>query len=208
VLLFPVRSLRGCFVWALCPYVVERLRRDLGLVSGTGITLPANPLSVTTGGALVSDDSVIGRTLVLEDDEYSVDPSTEMGTLTTALAAMLPPRAEYAHFHDRLAAHVVLVNDTDFTRLVTNGTEVVTRNKLNDRKTTTGGGGNMWVEEYVPSDTFFYSVVLAMPSRSASPLLPRGADIVGGLTALVNGKYLQIGGDETVGRGWMRFCWV
>lgn len=67
----------------------------------------------------------------------------------------------------------------------------------------------MWVEEFLPSDCVFYALALAMPPRSGNT---NGTikDVDGVLKVLddITPTLLQVGGDETVGRGWMRVrCW-
>ena len=212
LLLFPARSLKGVFVWTTCPYAIERFKRDASLVT-PGHALQA-AFTVAPGQCWVESTAVVTSSvatapLVLEDDDYSVQvKTTEMQQLRGAIKALLPKTADYAELTKRLETHLVVLNDTDFARLVVSGTDVVTRNRLNERKTTTGDGGNMWVQEYVPSDALFYSLVMAMGSRAPKPLLPRGPDVLTALQMLVGATHMQIGGDESVGRGWMRKTWV
>ncbi len=220
LLLFPVRSLQGIFVWVTCPFVLTRLTRDLAFANkAQQVSVPS--IGVTDGqGKIGTKSKLQGDPLILEEEEYSVNTAgrdTNVDTLATELQKFIPATAAYRSFLVRLSEYLVVVSDTDFQRLVSpgTGTDVVTRIKLNERKTTTGGGGNMWVEEYLPSDCLFYSLLLAMPSRSDTPSLHTGAavlDLVRDQVLekdTVNGKQvithiLQIGGDETVGRGWMR----
>jgi CRISPR-associated protein Cmr4 len=219
ILLFPVRSLQGIFVWMTCPFVLTRLARDLSLAKQNA-SIP--DFQVNDGKARVSRQSGLENPLVLEDEEYSLDPPSknpEVDTLATTLQAFFPGTAAYQQFRNRLAKYLVVLSDTDFRRLVDSGTgtDVVTRIKLNEQKTTTGGGGNMWVEEFLPSDCLFYSLLLAMPSRRKPSTLNSGTDVLNALRDNVMLKekdkqvmtlVLQIGGDETVGRGWMRLEWL
>jgi CRISPR-associated protein Cmr4 len=103
----------------------------------------------------------------------------------------------------------VVLNDADFAELTRKGTDVVTRIKLNKKKTTTGDGGNMWVEEHLPSDCLFYSVLLALNPRGSSVTVTNAAQVLEKAKKIIEArKLLQLGGDETVGRGWTRATWV
>lgn len=220
LLLFPVRSLEGMFVWTTCPLALERLQRDLKSATGDGLTL-AVPSDMKPGQAIRGTTSALkGANLILE--EFNFDWLDENGKrqqvdglikLTEGtcgpLIKLLPEAEEYKPFVKRLATNLVVISDQDFTHLVTHATEVVTRIRLNKRKTTTGDGGNMWVEEFLPSDCVFYALALAMPPRSGNT---NGTikDVDGVLKVLddITPTLLQVGGDETVGRGWMRVrCW-
>ena len=210
LLLFPIRSVRGVFLWATCPFMVERLRRDAALVPGASLSLPtAAELTVEDGSALVQDQRVVTAKIVLEDDEYEVSSPPKMKMLVEAVQGLFPNDEAYKFFRDRLVTHLMLLSDSDLMRLTISGTDVVTRNRLNEQKTTTGGGGNMWVQEYVPSDAFFYSIVLATSSRKSTSSLPTGKDVLKAAHGMISRlNHLQIGGDETVGRGWMRANWI
>lgn len=59
--------------------------------------------------------------------------------------------------------------------------------------------GGLWSEEYLPTDTFMYSLIL-IPSR-LEDLEPEKAEKE---LMKYNEKILQIGGDETIGKGFAR----
>lgn len=93
------------------------------------------------------------------------------------------------------------MRNRDFDHLVRFGTQISARIALNDRKTTTGDGGNLWYEETIPPETVFYSMLHAVK--------PRAGDLAGPdqVMRIVGGTYLQdgllrVGGNETVGQGW------
>ncbi|MEL7362718.1 MAG: hypothetical protein AAFN13_11655, partial [Bacteroidota bacterium] len=94
-------------------------------------------------------------------------------------------------------------------------TEVQARIALNEQKTT-GEGGNLFYQENLPSDSVLYSVVLAQDSLRAAPegTAPYSAQALlhGFLRGVagtqladpnksLDGARLQIGGDESVGKG-------
>lgn len=215
LLLFPVRALEGIFVWTTCPFAIERLRRDADLVEGLDLKLPptkdVDDLGLSSGSACVHRrPSGASTRVVLEDDVFSVRiDDVVMKSLVNAVASLFPRNAVYDFFRERLETHLFLVSDEDFKWLTESGTDVVTRNRLNAQKTTSGGGGGMWVQEFVPADSFFYSLLLAMPPRKEQSTLGDGDGVLRKAAALLaDSTHLQIGGDESVGRGWMRTEWT
>ncbi|RKY81658.1 type III-B CRISPR module RAMP protein Cmr4, partial [candidate division KSB1 bacterium] len=69
LLLFPVRSWKGIFVWASCPLVLERLRRDLQVLGlGSYLSVPTE-INIKNNNALVADKAVLvgENRLILED---------------------------------------------------------------------------------------------------------------------------------------------
>src|SRR5437763_1509361 len=73
-------------------------------------------------------------------------------------------------------------------------------------ETKTVKGGALFYQEFLPAETLFYAVLLASPARSRRTDL--GAEDL--LRALADGlpAVLQIGGDETTGKGYCatRLC--
>lgn len=212
LLLFPVRSSVGVFVWATSPFILRRLQRDFSLARMTGLNLAGiDKLQPSDQKALVVAGSEGPGQIVLEEDEFVLEPDSGVQTLVTALGEMLPLSAgapEYDFIRRRLSTNVVVIADDHLVRLASTQTDIVTRNRLNEQKTTTGGVGNMWIQEYLPSDALFYSVVLATGSRKEDTKLGVGAAILSEAKRLADVTHVQIGGDETVGRGWMRVTWV
>jgi len=198
ILAFPVRSLTGVFAWVTCPAVLERLSRDFGLVGRDNF--PVVPKVEEDTAACVENSPLIthGGRLMLEEFEFS------RGGDAREVADWIASRAvEDAGTQDRLRFHLAILHDNDFTHFVRNATEVVARVGLNyERKTVRKGA--LFYEEYLPAETLFYSLVLCSASRRPDAELSSAADILQWL-----GKHsprtLQIGGGETVGKG---FCAV
>ncbi len=195
ILAYPVRSLRGVFAWVTCRNVLERLSRDLGLA---GEKLPPVPNPVTDTESLAADKSPLlldGGKLVLE--EYEFTRKGDAGALPAWLAANVTADK---FTQERLRTHLVVLSDEYFTHFVRNATEIVARVGL-DYETKTVKAGALFYQEFLPSETLFYAVVLAQDSRreghkkAAKEIL----DYLGG--HLPAGSVLQIGGDETVGKG-------
>ncbi|WP_425263951.1 hypothetical protein [Thermoflavimicrobium dichotomicum] len=68
-----------------------------------------------------------------------------------------------------------------------------TRNFL-DRKNKQSA--NLWTEESLPPDTLLYALLIQRPGKNTDDLSQL-------LKHLQHDPYIQIGGNETVGQGWM-----
>ena len=100
----------------------------------------------------------------------------------------------------RFREHLVIVSNDDFTYFVRHATEVVARIGLDyERKTVRTGA--LFYEEYLPTETLLYSLVLCSKSRRKNH--ERSADQILRWLMNQNIKFLQIGAGETVGKG---FC--
>ena len=197
ILAFPVRSLKGVFAWVTCPAVLERLRRDLNLArtNDNGLSRPTGPpkdkaLCHENGPLLVD-----GNKLVLEEFEF--ERTGDAGTVSDWIAKR-GFGAEDKFTPERFKSHLVILHDDDFTHFVRHATEIVARVGLDyERKTVKKGA--LFYEEFLPAETLFYSVVLASASRREGHS-KNASDTLGYLRQNLP-DILQIGGDETIGKG-------
>jgi CRISPR-associated protein Cmr4 len=95
-----------------------------------------------------------------------------------------------------------VVHDDDFTHFVRHATEVVARVGLEYEQKTVRQGA-LFYQEFLPAETLFYAVVLANPSRREGDAT--GADAILSYLRERLPPVLQIGGDETTGKG---FCFA
>lgn len=204
-LLFPVRSAKGVYAWITCPAVLARLGRDLALAEVPPLDAAILALDVPRGKALgapkdcaVKDD----RGVMLEEYTFDFQGHDAVAALAGWLAEHAFPAApEYGPLRERLASHLLVLPDDDFTDFVRHTTEVQARVALNEQKTTTGGGGNLFYQENLPADTVLYAAVLAGDDLSGKLNGQGDAPSVLRLVATLDGHRIQLGGDETVGKG-------
>lgn len=194
ILAFPVRSLKEVFFWVTCPYVLHRLQMDMRLA---GVPVPEIVLPPDFG---VRDETAVGHPdavgrQVLE--ELLLDVTQDKSNNAGAIATLLP-EGEQATFQKRL----LVVSDADFQYFVRHCSQVTARIKLNDRKTTTGDGGNLWYEETLPPETIFYTCLLAADRSHGEGSEIKGGDVLKHIGDLLKDGFLQVGGNETVGQGW------
>jgi CRISPR-associated protein Cmr4 len=208
IVLFPVRSYQGVFAWVTCPLVLNRLRRDVSDLEGLE-SFPA-PQEVPSGRALVGADSALllkdqgGQpVIILEENRFDVDSIDNSPAPWLAKYALLATD-EMRYWRDNLQDKLVVLNDDDFTQFVEQNTQIIPRVKLGDGKSSdTEKGGNLFYEENLPPETLLYSMVygtdpLGQPVNGMETVTDI-LDFVG----QVDGKRIQIGGDETIGRGLM-----
>lgn len=194
ILAFPVRSLQQVFVWVTCPMVIQRLLRDIELI---GLEMPTFTVGeVPAETAWVADELILKGSLILEDLNFTATKNSQVDDL---LKLVLPLLDEKAGFDGKRLA--VIPND-DFQHLVRYATQVSARIQLNERKTTDGDGGNLWYEETLPPETLMYALALCHDPRRDNEHIKNAGQVAEKLQALLEDRFLQIGGNETVGQGW------
>ncbi|MCC7367674.1 MAG: type III-B CRISPR module RAMP protein Cmr4 [Chloroflexi bacterium] len=202
LLLFPVRSLHGVFAWTTSPLALTRYQRDL---VAAGAIVPWQPPVVQGGHALVAPGAEVAANgaVTLEEFSYAAGDSPAVRAIADDLAAtLLPDSAEYAPWQERLPRQLVVLPDDDFRDFVRTATEIVARIRIDDETGTVADGG-LWYEEQIPPESLFYALALATPprTRNGGTGLPRSAAEVLATLDDLGLDRLQLGGDETVGRG-------
>ena len=203
ILAFPVRSLRGVFAWVTCPAVLERLNRDLSLAR-LG-PLPASPQVNDNQVACAADSPLlVGQKrdqMVLEEFEF-----TRVADCAPVAGWIAQNAVEDETTRQRLRSHLAVLSDNDFCHFVRHATEVVARIAL-DYEHKTVKEGALFYQEFLPAETIFYTLVLASDSRkpdarfSASEILAYLRDCI------TSTGVVQIGGDETIGKGLCKLWW-
>jgi CRISPR-associated protein Cmr4 len=208
LLLFPVRSLRGVFAWTTAPLVLRRLLRDVAQVSQTPPTwqldladddgeMPTALVS-TASGVMLQDESV-----VLEEYTFRAQPDAQVDALAMWLRSQLVGLD--AWWAQRLMSHLVVLPDSVFRDFVLHSTEIVTRVKL-QTKTKTVQEGALWTEENLPTDTLLYCPLMSVKPRRSAPTVTTDTEVLTFVANVANNVF-QLGGNETVGRGFVRPFW-
>lgn len=197
LLLMSIRSLTTHFKLVTCPYILQRWQRDMARLNGYKFALPDQVK------ALKSDENEkcllannYAKQIYLE--EFSYEPSELKGAneFLTALNAMTPDDYD-------VTEHLCIVSDDQFNHLSTIATAVTPHIRI-ENETKTVKPGALWYEESLPADTLFYTALTAENSRNKNETLASDA-IMSEIEALfADAPYLQVGGNETVGMGWMQ----
>ena len=201
LLLLPVRSLIGVFAWTTSVNALARFVRD---AKSVGITLEWGVSAPPTGTALVAPESQVasGDKMALEEFSYTPESKEVVQQIGAWLATnALPQGNEYEYWRTRLPLRLVILPEDDFRDFALYATEVVTRVKLNsDTKTVDKEHGALWTEESLPTDTLLYAPLFAADPRKKVNGIVTSADVLQFVRDLKLER-VQLGGDETVGRG-------
>jgi CRISPR-associated protein Cmr4 len=195
---FPVRSLRGGYVYATCPQALARAQRLLGL-TGVSVSWPA--LSVSDGHCLIANPALLsGDRLHLEAFEYLARVSQDLPGIAQDIAAKaLPDGDKYTFFREKLKTDLVVLADTDFAYFAENATLVEPHVRIDDATGTAADGGLFYTENLPPE-----AILIAplMCSRTRTGREDEEAEsVMAKIKNVIDGKLLQIGGDATTGRG-------
>jgi len=185
LLAFPMRSNIAPFVWVTCPSVMKRLRDDLEFTGFSKIReMP--PLKEEEAFVLRGDFS---GDIILEDAVVMINGKQEDFAFPEGF-----PEIE----------RLLLVSDGIFDYCVSSCTEVQTQIKI-DSGTGTAAEGALRYQEFLPADSILYSIFYFSNSAGLNELQ---ADMIQNHIEDVIKDFIQIGGDETLGRGICRISWV
>jgi len=197
ILLFPVRALTGIYLWITCPMVLERFRQETGVRDAP--PTPNSTVQVSNNQLLLNDH------IMLEEYVYPAAVTTEAANWATYISESGLVGSASDYWKQRLSTHFVILPDDEFRDFVRYSTDIVTRIHVDD-VTKTVKDGQLFSQELLPADTLLYSFVHVTDSRGNSKARYTAEDISSFLQNSV-GERLQIGADETVGRGRVRLNW-
>lgn len=210
LLLLPVRSLTSQFKWVTCPQALVRFKVDCKRFGCLEPELPESLNELTNDCALVPDEASPGN-LYLE--EYRFETKSQDFAKIIEHIAPLMSDANYAEAV--LGQQLVIISDDMFSHLCTHATPVSPHIAI-DTETGTVKGGALWYEETLPPETLLYSGIHTtksrMPRTKGEPPSAKETPVVIADSASMADKFrdlfhddpwLQIGGNETVGMGWV-----
>ncbi|WP_019960645.1 type III-B CRISPR module RAMP protein Cmr4 [Woodsholea maritima] len=186
LILLPLRSLTRPYYWATSPFLLNRFKRDLNRFNlGEAAKTESLIIPLITPGstqmAEQENDNPGDNTVYLEEFSFKIE-RVKLSAWIQALKMLLPENE-----HCQIVEKLLILSDEDFTHFARQGLPVRARNELHEE---TKVSKNLWYEETLPTDTVLYS---GLQSRTSEPVdWPSGFN------------YLQVGGDETVGQGWVQ----
>ncbi|NMG83441.1 MAG: type III-B CRISPR module RAMP protein Cmr4 [Methanosarcinales archaeon] len=214
ILAFPVRSLKGCFVWVTSPIVLWRFYQKIDIIGKENLFPELKNLidKIVSGmdKAMIcpsgKDTLLLNGELLLEEFSICCDDD-DSGKLLEKFAKEISGkiyRSENDIFlKNEFEKKLVLLNEDTFRYFVTNATEVVPNIKIGEKGTTEKG--SLRYTEYLPSETIMYSILTFEKSR-------RDGANAEGVKNLFADKFpkktIQIGGDETTGKGVVKLALV
>lgn len=217
LLLFPVKSYKGIFALVTCPEVIDKFHKELSTVCNYDKSITdkfSGKWNISDDKAVVAMPDFLGinEKVILEEYAFNIDTDEDnkksMENFGTELSNFLGNQ-----ILDRL---VVVSNDVfrDFTKL---STEVITRTKIQN-DTGTVQSGALFTEEYLPAESYMYSLVAAhrvfqkknetrekqFPKNDKGNAINSADDVLAFFK-----KHLkdvgQIGGSSTLGKGIVKF---
>ncbi len=214
ILLFPVKSLKGTFAYITCPFVLNRLKRDL---SKAGISLEGFDnleFDVQPSHALITNTPDVAVTtngndyVTLEEFTLAAEKKDNTDSLSKILSgSILPANGVYNYLKSKIKKSLVILSDDDFKEFVSQSTEVVARIKIDEKNgTVSGKDGNLWYEENLPAESILYSLAFAQDLNEGGKNKAKitetvSADEVLKFVQNVIPDRIQLGGNETIGRG-------
>jgi len=204
LLAFPMRSNVAPFVWVTCPAVLKRLNTDFEYSGMGGFQKIADINEIKNNNALSVGKEKIRGQVVLEDAVANVGAEVE-----ELFSENNFPELE----------RLLIISDEMFDYAVSSCTEIQTHIKI-DEKTGTAKEGALRYHEYLPADSVLYSIV-HYSRRDVGEFKEGGLqkefeEMVRDLKAEtikkhiedVIAEFVQIGGDETLGKGICRLTWL
>jgi len=192
ILAFPMRSNKAPFVWITCPAVLKRFQRDAH-ICGAAINL--EQYEVAEQEAICLKGKLDGE-ILLEDFVVTVNENADCKIEGALIENCLLEKTE----------RLLIVHDEVFKYAVESCTEVQAQIKIN-QESGTAEDGSLRYEELLPADTVMYSLMFYGPSRDVNNSL-QAEMLVEYMTEKVINSHIQIGGDETVGRGIFEISWI
>lgn len=211
LLLFPVKSMRGVFAWITCPKVLGRLITDLNLARIQNIPELPEESTVPDSCKLLFEDNKV----ILEEYTFAVKTDEKCSKFALWLSNNVIPKDHlFNYWIQKLQNDLVILSDDDFKDFVNLSTEVITRVKINN-ETGTVQKGALFTEEYLPSETILYSLVLTSPFFAGKDKIKKVFEKQSGkneedlvmeyfVKGLPPGSVIQLGGNATIGKGIVR----
>ncbi|MCS7244371.1 MAG: type III-B CRISPR module RAMP protein Cmr4 [Candidatus Calescibacterium sp.] len=215
LLLFPVRSLKGIFAYITSPMIIIRLLQelrnlgvntiskqndnskiDLAKICESLIKQKINEESViTTEKSEIVFDLNNSKKVGLEEfifDLYSQENSKlNISDLVELIKKYLPSN-QLISSDNFLMSRFAILKDDVLKDLTNYAVEIRTRIKIN-QSTGTVHEGALFTEEFIPSETLFYSFVFLKEDSNKTYYKQ--------IIEELDDKVLQFGADETLGKG-------
>lgn len=205
LLFMPVRSLYGLFAFCTNYYLLKRFLEMLLICGNTYANDLKDYIDAYNDECICSDEYIIkeGKAILREED---VDVKVD-NRLKDLFNKLLPNSLA---LKQDILKRLVILND-DNIDIIKRSTLIQTRIRVKYGKKTVEEGP--WVEEFIPEMSILATTLLLRDERSDRENKLNTVDIKERLSKSLSGSnskdldefYIVIGGDETLGRGIVRF---
>ncbi|HRK27393.1 MAG TPA: type III-B CRISPR module RAMP protein Cmr4 [Chitinophagales bacterium] len=168
LLFFPIKSMKGVYALVTSVGILEKFVAELELSTLetamqedlTSLDAEVQKMDLKPGECYSVEGKCITEgdktSIILEEYAFVVKSSADNPNLVK-ISNSIKKISDF-----EISKHLVVLHDDDFRDFVELSTEVITRIKI---KNSTGvvEGGALFTEEYLPSETILYSLVLASP---------------------------------------------
>jgi CRISPR-associated protein Cmr4 len=213
ILAFPVRSLKGCFVWITSPLVLWRFYQMVNIIdngqssksfqnlspliaeiqSGKAKICPSGKMDI----ALESNQSKNGEiNILLEEFSIKCIDSKKLEAFSKEISPKIYDNAD-TFLKKEFEKKLVVLDDDMFRYFVTNATEIVPNIRIGKNGTTEIG--SLRYTEFLPSETIMYSILTFDKARTKTN--QSNAAKVKEEFHKTKLNIIQLGGDETTGKG-------
>lgn len=201
ILLFPVHSNVYNFVFVTSPGQLIAFARVLGM-KGEDLGFDLSSIHELNDGEVIVDNQFpldVGEYLYLSNASFrlkvrKMDLSGLINGLSRVISLQL---TGYDYLLKRIKSGLVIMSDKTFEKIVNKALYRVTRIKLTPETKTTETGA-LFFQELLPEYTILFTAILLSPRVDADD------EAVKKFFKLLNGKLVCLGGDESVGRGFVR----
>lgn len=214
VLFFPVKSVKGIFAWITCSDVLKKFKEmmtvsgcDIADASGA-IDIGSIPVNTIANGSEIFMERKNGeettRTVILEEYPFTVRENECLGRFADWFCDNVFCNApDLSYQKSEFAKRLLVVDNNSFRDFVTLSTEVIPRTKIDPATGTVDAkAGSLWYEEYLPVETIMYSMLMSSQPFTSTEL--NTADKVMEKIVANWPSIIQIGGNATIGKGFMK----
>jgi CRISPR-associated protein Cmr4 len=206
LLLFPVKSMKGVFVWLTCPQVLNKFAADMAITGTPFSTLgQLQSIPITDGNALVaSDKPMVNTVVVLEEYAFNATVNNAVRDFAVELSTIVFGDNDLTYWKGLLQNNLVVLSDNDFRDFTLMSTEVITRTKI-DNETGTVQDGALFTEEFLPNDSVLYSLVFASDEYGKNRKTEDANWVMDFFQKEIDTMgFFQLGGNATLGKGIIR----
>ncbi|GBC75556.1 hypothetical protein HRbin06_00874 [archaeon HR06] len=209
ILLMPVRSLYGIFAYVTTNFLLNKAKLHFSLLNKDKII--DEIIKLSKGKNLASDDLVVNPkdkcTVNLLENEIKVEINKEIQKM---FEKILPKNKLPIDIDNEILKRIVILSD-EYSDIIKRATILTTRIKVK-YETKTVETGALWTEEYLPELTIMHNLILATKPRKTNGEINDAEGVIKKLTGGLGGSEdefnIILGGDETIGKGIVKFCKV
>jgi CRISPR-associated protein Cmr4 len=208
LLLFPVKSMKGVFVWLTCPQVLNKFATDMHIAGiSVGGLEDIKALEVRAETAVTASSAPLhNAAVILEEFAFDAAAHNAVQKFAVALSELLFADPALAYWKGLLQKNLIVLNDTDFRDFTTMSTEVITRTKIdNETGTVDAINGALFTEEYLPTESVLYALAGSSDEFTQKTEKKSAEDVMAFFTDnMQTNAMFQLGGNATLGKGILR----